>query len=93
MYHPHADEMVQMAMGMMGIFIVHPRDPELHRVDRDFVFLMQSYDIDPGSYVPKVTDHDGLQFVDLEHTGVPGHRSAGGRAAATGCGFGSAISP
>ena len=27
MYHPHADEMVQMAMGMMGFFVVHPRDP------------------------------------------------------------------
>src|SRR6202049_933501 len=54
MYHPHADEMVQMAMGMMGFLVVHPRDPDLHRVDRDFVFLMSSYDIDPGSYVPKV---------------------------------------
>ena len=28
MYHPHADEMVQMAMGMMGFFVVHPRDPQ-----------------------------------------------------------------
>jgi manganese oxidase len=55
MYHPHADEMVQMAMGMMGNFVVHPRDPSLHRVDRDFVFIMQSYDIDPGAYMPKVT--------------------------------------
>jgi len=27
MYHPHSDEMVQMATGMMGMFIVHPRDP------------------------------------------------------------------
>jgi len=54
MYHPHADEMVQMAMGMMGLFIVHPRDEKLHRVDRDFVFLMASYDIDPGAYLPKV---------------------------------------
>jgi FtsP/CotA-like multicopper oxidase with cupredoxin domain len=54
MYHPHADEMVQMAMGMMGLFIVHPRDPKLHRVDRDFVFLIGAFDIDPGSYVPKV---------------------------------------
>lgn len=54
MYHPHADEMVQMAMGMMGFFVVHPRDPKLHRVDRDFVFLMSTYDIDPGSYLPKV---------------------------------------
>src|SRR5882757_8250928 len=54
MYHPHADEMVQMAMGMMGFFVVHPRNPAERRVDRDFVFLMQSYDIDPGSYLPKV---------------------------------------
>ncbi|HEV7983809.1 MAG TPA: copper oxidase [Xanthobacteraceae bacterium] len=55
MYHPHADEMVQIAMGMMGSFIVHPRDPDLYRVDRDFVFLIASYDVDPGSYVPRVT--------------------------------------
>ncbi|MDP2296120.1 MAG: copper oxidase [Pseudolabrys sp.] len=54
MYHPHADEMVQMAMGMMGSFVIHPRDPNLHRVDRDFVFLMQSYDIDPGAAMPKI---------------------------------------
>jgi FtsP/CotA-like multicopper oxidase with cupredoxin domain len=54
MYHPHADEMVQMAMGMMGFIVVHPRDPTLRRVDRDFVFLLSSFDIDPGSYVPKV---------------------------------------
>ena len=54
MYHPHSDEMVQMAMGMMGMFVVHPRDPSLHRVDRDFVFMMSSYDIEPGSSLPKV---------------------------------------
>ncbi len=54
MYHPHADEMVQMAMGMMGCFIVHPRDPQFMRVDRDFVFLLAAYDIDPGSYLPKI---------------------------------------
>jgi hypothetical protein len=54
MYHPHADEMVQMAMGMMGFFVVHPKDPKLHRVDRDFVFLLNAYDIEPGAYVPKV---------------------------------------
>jgi hypothetical protein len=26
MYHPHADEMVQMAMGMMGFWVTHPKD-------------------------------------------------------------------
>jgi FtsP/CotA-like multicopper oxidase with cupredoxin domain len=54
MYHPHSDEMVQMAMGMMGFLVVHPRDPKFMRVDRDFVFLLNAYDIDPGSYVPKI---------------------------------------
>jgi len=56
MYHPHADEMVQMAMGMMGFFVIHPRDPALHRVDRDFVFLLNAFDIEPGSYVPRVME-------------------------------------
>lgn len=54
MYHSHADEMVQMAMGMMGLFIVHPKDPAFMPVDRDFCFLLNAFDIEPGTYVPKV---------------------------------------
>jgi hypothetical protein len=52
MYHPHADEMVQMGMGMMGLFIVHPKDPAVRRVDRDFGFIMANYEVKPGTYVP-----------------------------------------
>jgi FtsP/CotA-like multicopper oxidase with cupredoxin domain len=55
MYHPHADETTQMAMGMMGVWITHPKDPQLLRVDRDYVFLLNAYDISPGSYTPKVS--------------------------------------
>jgi FtsP/CotA-like multicopper oxidase with cupredoxin domain len=55
MYHPHADEMVQMAMGMMGFWITHPNNPAQHAVDRDFVFLLNAYDIAPGAYTPKVS--------------------------------------
>ncbi|HEY2976524.1 MAG TPA: multicopper oxidase domain-containing protein, partial [Burkholderiaceae bacterium] len=54
MYHPHADEMTQMAMGMMGLFIVHPRDPRQLRVDRDFGFILNAYDVEPGSATPRV---------------------------------------
>jgi len=54
MYHPHADEMVQMAMGMMGFLVVHPKNPAHMRVDRDFVFLLNAFDIGPGAYTPKV---------------------------------------
>jgi FtsP/CotA-like multicopper oxidase with cupredoxin domain len=55
MYHPHADEMVQMAMGLMGMWITHPktRHPHIADVDRDFCFLLNSFDVDPGSYTPK----------------------------------------
>ncbi len=56
MYHPHSDEMAQMAMGMMGFFVVHPKDPAFRRVDRDFVFLLNAFDIEPGSYVPRVAE-------------------------------------
>ncbi|TFW09359.1 copper oxidase [Oxalobacteraceae bacterium OM1] len=54
MYHPHADEMTQMAMGMMGFWVTHPKDPKFMPVDRDFVFLLNNFDIEPGSYTPKV---------------------------------------
>jgi FtsP/CotA-like multicopper oxidase with cupredoxin domain len=54
MYHPHADEMVQMAMGMMGLFIIHPKDPRQYRVDRDYGFILNAYDIEPGSATPRV---------------------------------------
>ena len=56
MYHPHADEMTQMAMGMMGFWVTHPKakTPLIAPVDRDFVFLLSAYDIDPGSYTPKI---------------------------------------
>ena len=56
MYHPHADEMVQMAMGMMGFWVTHPKNknPLINEVDRDYCFLLNAYDIDPGAYTPKI---------------------------------------
>ena len=55
MYHPHADEMVQMALGMMGMFIIHPRDGEAVRVDRDYCFLLHNWALHPGTYRPDPT--------------------------------------
>jgi manganese oxidase len=56
MYHPHADEMTQMAMGMMGMWITHPKGthPLISTVQRDYCFLLAAYDIEPGSYTPKI---------------------------------------
>jgi hypothetical protein len=45
-----------MAMGMMGFWVTHPKGKHslIEEVDRDFVFLLNAYDIDPGSYTPKI---------------------------------------
>ena len=56
MYHPHADEMTQMAMGMMGLWITHPmgQHPIIAEVDRDYAFLLSAYDVTPGAKTPNV---------------------------------------
>jgi len=52
MYHPHADEMVQLAVGMMGFFIIHPRTPPTPKIDRDFAIMLHEWAIHPGTYRP-----------------------------------------
>ena len=52
MYHPHADEMVQMAVGMMGLFIIHPKEVEPRPIDRDYALLLHNWALHPGTYRP-----------------------------------------
>lgn len=53
MYHPHYDEMTQIAMGMNGFFIIHPKEEtEDTKVDRDFVIFLNEWAIQPGTYTP-----------------------------------------
>jgi len=60
MYHPHADEMVQLAMGMMGFWVTHPkldargRHPQIDAVQRDYCFLLNAFDVEPGAKTPTV---------------------------------------
>ena len=72
MYHPHADDATQMAMGMMGFWVTHPRDPHMMPVDRDYVFLLNAYDIDPGSYTPKVSTMLEFNLWTLNSRAYPG---------------------
>jgi manganese oxidase len=63
MYHPHSDEMVQMALGMMGFFIVHPRVRE--RIDRDFAIMLMEWFVAPGTSRPNpmvMTDFNTFTF-------------------------------
>lgn len=65
MYHPHADETVQMAMGMMGFFIIHPRTPAQPAVERDFAIFPHEWFVEPGTSVPNpniMTDFNIFTF-------------------------------
>ncbi len=48
MYHPHVDEMTQIALGMMGIIVVHPRAPEKAHV-RDYALMLHEWKIPIGT--------------------------------------------
>lgn len=52
MYHPHLDEMTQQAMGLMGMFIIHPRRREGRIADRDFALMTSEWRIDAGTRRP-----------------------------------------
>lgn len=52
MYHPHADEVTQLAVGMMGMFIIHPKNGEALAIDRDYCLLLHNWALHPGTYRP-----------------------------------------
>jgi FtsP/CotA-like multicopper oxidase with cupredoxin domain len=52
MYHPHFDEMTQIALGMAGMLIVHPKQPRGPRVDRDFVLMTHEWKVNVGARRP-----------------------------------------
>jgi FtsP/CotA-like multicopper oxidase with cupredoxin domain len=63
MYHPHSDEMVQMALGMMGFFIIHPKQRD--NVDRDFAIMLHEWFVPPGGATPNpavMTDFNNFTF-------------------------------
>ncbi|MFT4047214.1 MAG: copper oxidase [Solimonas sp.] len=65
LYHPHADENTQMALGLMGLFIIHPQDGEPEPVDRDYAILLHNWALHPGTRRPDpsvMTDFDLWTF-------------------------------
>lgn len=52
MYHPHSDEMTQIALGMMGFFIIHPKDGDDPPIDRDFAIFLHEWRVPMGAKTP-----------------------------------------
>jgi manganese oxidase len=53
-YHSHGA--MQEMMGMIGLFIIHPKAPYKPRVDHDFGIVMQEWAILPNSNVPNTAN-------------------------------------
>src|SRR5882724_11365123 len=71
MYHSHHDEMTQMALGLMGLFIIHPRQPK-YRVDRDFAFMLSEWRIDTGTMRPNPIEMTDFNILTLNASVFPG---------------------
>jgi FtsP/CotA-like multicopper oxidase with cupredoxin domain len=56
MYHPHFDEMTQQGMGLMGMFVVHPRQRPKILADRDYVIMLGEWRIIPGTSRPVTSE-------------------------------------
>jgi len=71
MYHPHFDEMTQIALGMGGMFIVHPKRPVGPRVDRDFVMMSHEWRLDVGAKRPDPNEMKDFNLLTFNSKAFP----------------------
>ncbi len=71
MYHSHHDEMTQMALGSMGLFIIHPRSPGV-RPDRDFALLISEWQIRVGTARPNPNEMTDFNIFTFNAKAFPG---------------------
>jgi manganese oxidase len=72
MYHSHADDMIQLALGLMGLFIVHPRGSQSPAPERDFALLLSEWRIDPGTKRPNPTEMTDFNVFTINGRTYPG---------------------
>jgi FtsP/CotA-like multicopper oxidase with cupredoxin domain len=73
MYHSHHDEMTQMALGLMGMIVVHPRRPSPdYRVDRDFAILLSEWSMQAGTARPNPNAMSDFNVLTLNAKAFPG---------------------
>jgi FtsP/CotA-like multicopper oxidase with cupredoxin domain len=71
MYHPHYDEMTQLALGMAGMFVVHPRQPRGPAVDRDFALLTHEWRLDVGARRPNPSEMNDFNLLTFNSRAFP----------------------
>lgn len=72
MYHSHHDEMTQMGMGMVGMFVIHPRNPQGPRADRDFAIMLHEWSVPVGSSRPDPNEMTDFNILTMNAKVFPG---------------------
>jgi FtsP/CotA-like multicopper oxidase with cupredoxin domain len=72
MYHPHFDEMTQMAQGLMGMLIIHPREPEPTPVERDFAIILSEWAIRAGTRRADPSEMTDFSILTMNARAFPG---------------------
>ena len=72
MYHAHHDEMTQMALGLLGVIVIHPREPKAPPPDRDFVMLLSEWKIVPGTSRPDPNEMTDFNVLTINARCFPG---------------------
>jgi hypothetical protein len=72
MYHSHYDDMTQIAMGMMGLFVVHPAKPASPLPDRDFALMLSEWDIPAGASRPNPSTMTDFNVLTINSKAFPG---------------------
>ncbi|MES1204464.1 MAG: copper oxidase [Pseudomonadota bacterium] len=71
MYHSHHDEMTQIALGLTGLFVIHPRRAR-RSVDRDFAIMLHEWRIDPGAKRPNPNEMTDFNVLTMNARAFPG---------------------
>ncbi|MGB2219036.1 MAG: multicopper oxidase family protein [Henriciella sp.] len=71
MYHSHHDEMTQMAMGLMGMIVVHPRRPSEPKPDRDFALMLSTWKMRPGERRPDPNEMTDFNILTINGKAYP----------------------
>lgn len=72
MYHSHHDEMTQMALGLMGMIVVHPRRPQSPLPDRDYALMLSTWSLEPGAERPDPNAMADFNILTLNARCYPG---------------------
>ena len=72
MYHAHHDEMTQMALGLLGMLVIHPREPKGPLPDRDYVYMLSEWRVVPGTMRPDPNEMTDFNLLTLNAKVYPG---------------------